>query len=88
MVDKIGGLQEAILCAARMSKLSSYKLREYPEKKNILEQVMDSYKKSVSSSLVKSEIGEKEYQLLQQVKQVRQMVGEPQSRLPFYLNQQ
>jgi protease-4 len=38
--------------------------------------------------LVKSEIGEKEYQLLQQVKQVRQMVGEPQSRLPFYLNQQ
>lgn len=88
LVDKIGGLQEAILCAARMSKLSSYKLREYPEKKNLLEQVMDNYKKSVSSSLVKSEIGEKEYQLLQQVKQVRKMVGEPQSRLPFIINQQ
>ncbi len=88
LVDKIGGLQEAILCAASMSKLSSYKLREYPEKKNILEQVMENYKKSVSSSLLKAEIGEKEYQLLQQVKQVRQMVGVPQSRLPFIMNPQ
>lgn len=88
LVDRIGGLQEAIVSAAKMAKLSSYKLREYPEKKNILEQVMDNYKKSVSSSLVKSEIGENEYQLLQQVKQVRKMVGEPQSRLPFFLNQQ
>lgn len=88
LVDKIGGLQEAVVCAARMAKLSSYKLREYPEKKNILEQVMDNYKKSVSSSLVKSEIGVEEYQILQQVKQVRKMVGEPQSRLPFLMNQQ
>ncbi len=88
LVDKIGGLQEAILCAARMTKLSSYKLREYPEKKNILEQVMENYKKSISSSLVKSEIGDKEYQILQQVKQVHKMIGEPQSRLPFFLNQQ
>jgi protease-4 len=88
LVDRIGGLQEAIVSAAKMAKLSSYKLREYPEKKNILEQVMENYQKSVSSSLVKSEIGEKEYQLLQQVKQVRKMVGEPQSRLPFFLNQQ
>ena len=88
LVDRIGGLQEAIVSAAKMAKLSSYKLREYPEKKNILEQVMENYQKSVSSSLVKSEIGENEYQLLQQVKQVRKMVGEPQSRLPFFLNQQ
>lgn len=88
LVDRIGGLQEAIVSAAKMAKLSSYKLREYPEKKNILEQVMENYQKSVSSSLVKSEIGEKEFQLLQQVKQVRKMVGEPQSRLPFFLNQQ
>lgn len=88
LVDKIGGLQEAVVSAARMAKLSSYKLREYPEKKNILEQVMDNYKKSVSSSLVKSEIGVEEYQILQQVKQVRKMVGEPQSRLPFLMNQQ
>ena len=88
LVDKIGGLQEAVVCAARMAKLSSYKLREYPEKKNILEQVMDNYKKSVSSSLMKSEIGVEEYQILQQVKQVRKMVGEPQSRLPFLMNQQ
>jgi protease-4 len=87
LVDKIGGLQEAILCAARMSKQASYKVREYPEKKNVLEQLMDNYKKSVSASLIKSEIGANEYQMLQQVKQVRKMVGEPQSRMPFMLEQ-
>jgi protease-4 len=87
LVDKIGGLQEAVLCAARMSKQASYKVREYPEKKNVLEQLMDNYKKSVSASLIKSEIGANEYQMLQQVKQVRKMVGEPQSRMPFMLEQ-
>jgi protease-4 len=36
--------------------------------------------------MIKEEIGTKEYELLQQVKQVKNMIGEPQSRLPFMMD--
>ena len=35
LVDRIGNLQDAIDCAARMAKLKDYRVKEYPEKKNI-----------------------------------------------------
>lgn len=86
LVDRIGTMQDAINCAVGMAKLSSYRVREYPEKKNILEQIIDNYKKSVKVNLIKEEIGTKQFELLQQVKQVKQIVGEPQSRLPFMMD--
>jgi hypothetical protein len=36
--------------------------------------------------MIKEEIGVKEYGILQQVKQVKNMFGEPQSRLPFMMD--
>ncbi len=83
LVDRIGTMQDAIDCAVGMAKLKSYRISEYPQKKNILEQILDNYKKTVKVNLVKEEIGVKEFEMLQQVKQAKKMVGEPQSRLPF-----
>jgi hypothetical protein len=37
LIDKFGGLQDAVDCAARMAKLSDYRLREYPEDQSIFE---------------------------------------------------
>ena len=34
LVDKLGGLQDAVDCAARLAKISDYILKEYPEPKN------------------------------------------------------
>ena len=83
LVDRIGTLQDAIDYAIDMAKLKSYRITEYPQKKNILEQILENYKKTVKINLVKEEIGVKEFEMLQQVKQAKKMVGEPQSRLPF-----
>ena len=83
LVDRIGTMQDALDCAARMAKLKDYKVKEYPEKKNIFEQIMNTYKKSIKKDLIKEEIGESQMRVLQQVKQVRQMIGVPQARLPF-----
>jgi protease-4 len=33
LVDKLGGLQDALDCAARLAKTSDYRLKEFPEKK-------------------------------------------------------
>ena len=42
LVDRIGTLQDAVDCAARLAKIKDgdYKLREYPEKKSFIEQIM------------------------------------------------
>ncbi len=83
LVDRIGTLQDAIDCAARMAKLKDYRVKEYPEKKNILDQIMSNYKKSIHAEIMSQEIGNEQLQVLKQLKKVKQMVGVPQARLPF-----
>jgi protease-4 len=61
-------------------------LREYPEKKTFIEQLMGGYKKSVSSQLMKEQIDPAVLQVLGELKQVKQMVGVPQARIPFMVN--
>lgn len=83
LIDRIGTMQDAVDCAARMAKLKDYRTREYPEKKSFLEQLMSNYKKSIKKDLIKEEIGITQFKLMQQVKQVEQMMGIPQARMPF-----
>ncbi len=86
LVDRIGTLQDAVDCAVAKANLKSYYIKEYPHKKNLLEQILENYKKSVKVNMIKEEIGSKEYDILQQVKQVKNMIGSPQSRLPFTMD--
>jgi len=86
LVDKLGNIEDAVKCAARMAKLSSYSLREYPEKKGLLEKVFNKYSDEVKVKTVKEEIGEEQYRVLQQLKTLRDMISVPQARLPFELN--
>ncbi|MBX9733941.1 MAG: signal peptide peptidase SppA [Chitinophagaceae bacterium] len=85
LVDRIGTLQDAIDAVASLAKMNKndYRIKEYPEKKTFFQQIMDGYKKSISSDLLKEEMGVDMYRTVQQVKQVRQWVGLPQARIPF-----
>ena len=87
LVDKIGGLQDALDCAARMAKLKSYELREFPVVQSFWEKVMSgkSDNKNMAAGVLKEEMGEAEYELLQQVKEVKTWCGSPQTRMPFTL---
>jgi len=90
LVDKIGTLQDAIDGAVKLAKIDKddYKIREYPEKKTFIQQLMDGYKKSIRNSLLKEELGKDIYQTLQEVQQVKQWVGVPQTRIPFFTTTQ
>ena len=83
LVDEIGTLSDAIKAAASMAKVKSYKLKEYPEKKNILEQLFNNYKRTVSLQLIESELGADQVFMMQQVKKVKSMIGVPQAKLPY-----
>ena len=85
LVDRIGTLQEAIDCAARMAKTSDYRLVESPEPKGFFDRLISGYKKSAGMKAVKEEIGEEGYRTYTMLKKVKAMVGVTEARLPFDL---
>jgi protease-4 len=85
LVDRIGTLQDAIDCAARMAGTRDYSLREYPEPKNLLDQLLGGYKHSVSTKAMKEQLGDDGYKTWSIIKKAKSMVGVSQAKLPFEL---
>ncbi|MBS1665528.1 MAG: signal peptide peptidase SppA [Bacteroidetes bacterium] len=85
LVDRIGTLQDAIDCAARMGKTSDYRIVESPEPKSFLDRLLGNYKKSAGMKAVKEEIGEEGFRTYTMMKKVKAMVGVTQAKLPFDL---
>ncbi|MBS1600159.1 MAG: signal peptide peptidase SppA [Bacteroidetes bacterium] len=82
LVDRLGGLQDAIDCAARMAKTNDYRLREYPEEKNIFDLLLNSYGKSARIKSIKEELGEDGFKAYQSIKTLKSMIGSAQARMP------
>lgn len=85
LVDRIGTLQDAVDCAARLAKTRDYELVESPEPKSFLERLMGTWKRNTSIKAVKDEIGEDGYRTYTTLKKVKSMIGVTQTRLPFDL---
>ncbi|HEY4060873.1 MAG TPA: signal peptide peptidase SppA [Puia sp.] len=83
LVDRIGTLQDAVDCAARMAKTSDYRLSEYPEPKSFLDRILGDYKKTAGMKAMKEELGEEGYRTYMTIKKVRAMVGVTQTRMPW-----
>lgn len=84
LIDRFGGIQDAVDCAARLAKLTDYRLREYPEPQSLFDRLFGSsglYDKT--STLMKKEIGEENYKVFDEIKKIRQMTTGAQMRLPF-----
>jgi protease-4 len=79
----MGNINDAVQCAARMGKTKDFTLREYPEKKNFFERLLNDYKNDVKTSVIKEEIGEEQYSILKKLQSLRNMIAIPQARLPF-----
>lgn len=85
LVDKIGTLNEAIAAAAGLAHVKGYNIKSYPEHKSFIEEFIDGYENSVKIKAIKEEIGVAQWQTLQQVKSIQQMMGQPQARLPIFV---
>jgi protease IV len=82
LVDRLGSLQDAINSAAKMAKLKDYGLREYPESESWLDNILNK-KKAEPAAIIKEEIGEENYKVIEQLKKIKSMTGSVQARLPF-----
>ena len=83
LIDRFGGIQDAVDCAAGMANLSGYRLREYPEPEGILERILGSSSTPDYSSKIKQQIGEQNFKIYEELIKVQQMTGNIQARLPF-----
>jgi protease-4 len=86
LVDRIGNLQDAVDCAARMANTNDYRLLEYPEPRGFLDRLLGSYRRSAGVKAMKQEIGEEGYRTYMTLKKVKSMAGVTQARLPFDLD--
>ncbi|MDF2189947.1 signal peptide peptidase SppA [Paraflavitalea sp. CAU 1676] len=83
LVDRIGGLDEAIEAAAKLAKVSGYGLKEFPEPRNIFELIFGDYQQNAKQSAIREELGAEGMKTYNTLKRAKAMVGVSQARLPF-----
>lgn len=88
LVDKIGGLEDAIKHAAILGKTKSYKIENFPEYEKSLQDLLNSSTGfsmfQTKDALLREYIGEESYLLIQQIKKANQLKG-VQALMPFEL---
>lgn len=83
LVDKIGGIDDAIVEAAKLGKTTKYRTQNFPEFEKKFEDVLAQFGLAQSKeSMIKEEIGEQNYQVLQHIKQLTSQKG-IQARMPY-----
>jgi protease-4 len=83
LIDRFGGIDDAIKSAAAMASLTDYSVREYPEPKNFFEQLFGKSDPLNYADKMKTELGEENYKIYLEMKQVKEMSNTVQARLPF-----
>ncbi len=82
LVDKVGYIPDAVKSVANMAKVKSYQIKEYPQKKNILQQLMSGNSDfSIDESKMKETLGAEQYKYYLQLKELQQMTKGTQARM-------
>ena len=84
LIDRYGGLQQAVECAARMAKLTDYRLREFPQVKSFIERLFGSSSSGeMNAAALEKELGAENVQIYKQLLDIRRMSGSVQAKIPF-----
>jgi protease-4 len=83
LVDRIGGLDEAIAAAAAKAGIKSYRLREYPGKPGLLEMLLRTKTQRSKEAAIREEIGEEGFKTYTAIKNLKDFLGKAQARLPY-----
>jgi protease-4 len=83
LVDHLGGIEDAIVAAAKEAKITSYRLKEYPGKQTFFEMLFGDDSESKKETLIKNELGEEGYKTYSAIRNIKQFVGVAQAKMPF-----
>lgn len=85
LVDKIGGMDDAIKKAAALAKIDKYRTQDYPEYEKNFEDILANFGLAQSKeNMIREEIGTENYMILQRIKRLQQLKG-VQAILPYEL---
>lgn len=82
LVDRIGGLPEAVNAAARLARVKDYRLREYPQTGTLFDNLFSKARQTPQATLAR-EMGAENYRIYRQLVQVQEICGSAQARMPF-----
>lgn len=83
LVDKLGGIEDAIACAAGMAEVENYRVLEYPEQKDPMQQFMEELSGKGEEAFLKARLGNY-YEYVKDVEDLMKMEG-VQARLPYQI---
>jgi protease-4 len=86
LVDRIGGLNDAIASAAKLAKIKEYKLREYPDPPSIFDLYFGDLEQNAKNSAIEKELGPDGLKTYGALRKVKQLLGITQARMPFDLD--
>lgn len=76
LVDELGGLDIALQRAAEAAEIENYKIKEYPVLEKNLDEMMAAFGLAkAKETILKEELGEENFKLIQEVKRVSQKKG-------------
>ncbi|MFB6320417.1 signal peptide peptidase SppA [Saccharicrinis sp. FJH54] len=84
LIDKFGGIDDAIALAAEMAGLKEYRLMELPEQKDFFQQLIDDLSAEVKTSMLEMRMGEN-YEIYKKLIHYKGLSG-LQARMPYELN--
>jgi protease IV len=85
LVDRFGGIDEAINAAAKLARIAEFRVVEYPQPKGLIEQLFGGSAPMNYAKELEQQIGPENYQLFLQVKRIKEMTNTAQARLPFQI---
>lgn len=86
LVDKIGGLDDAIYEAAALAKTKTYSTQNYPEYEKDFNDVLARLPFAKSKeTFIKEEIGAENYKIMEEIKRLQAQTG-TQAMMPFEIN--
>ncbi|HKH62558.1 MAG TPA: signal peptide peptidase SppA [Flavitalea sp.] len=85
LIDRIGGLNDAVASAATLAKVKDYRLREYPEPPGLFDKYFDDFSENAKNEAIKEELGADGLKTYSTLKKVKQLLGITQARMPFEL---
>jgi protease IV len=83
LIDGFGGLDTAIHLAAKLAKISDYRITSLPEQKEPLQQIIESLKGSSDDVLLKKELGDA-YDYYMYIQNIKNMKG-VQAVMPYQI---
>lgn len=89
LVDEIGGLEDAIKYAAKLGKTTSYRTENFPEYEKNFDDLLANFTGmamfKTKEQLLKEQLGEEGFQMLEQIKRVKNRKG-IQAMMPYEIN--